>query len=246
MRRALIAMAAMLCACGGGGSASSVTDQGHTLDPSSADVTQQNGGSAIVISDVAGLCDRLTQVNPCDPSSLGSQISTITELSIVVSGVAPATYTVGTPLGGGDFDPSRFAQVQFLSTSFAGFVIDSAVSGTVTVTQLSAGGPASGSYDVTMQQGDHLTGTFEAENCPGLSNLSSGGPVCDDSSDGDASCSNTCTCGGKTVKAACSETTDGSFDCTCTDTAGATTTCHTDADAFVACDRDFGCCPMSF
>lgn len=248
MRRMIFAIPALLCACGGSGG-SSVTDQGHTLNPKSGLVAQASGGSEILISDVGGLCTTLTNVDPCNPSSLGTQISTITSLTIVVTGVEPGTYTVGGFTGDTDagFDPTHVAQVQFLSTE-GGILIDSASSGTVTLTKLSAGGPAEGTYDVTMGKGDHLTGNFNAEDCPALVNVNSAGPVCsgDDGSSG-SSCTNTCTCKGKTVKAACSENADSSFDCTCTDASGATSTCHaTDVDSFVACERDFGCCPLSF
>jgi hypothetical protein len=248
-RRAVIALAMLFCACGGTGG-SSVTDQNRTLDPKSGSVTEEGGVSAIFINDVAGFCQTITNADPCNPSSLGSQISSITELSISVSGVAPGTYSVVSATGGtadGGVDFTHIAQVQFLATGITGAVIDTAVSGTVTLTTLSAGGSAEGSYDVTMQKGDHLTGTFNADNCPGLANLSSGGPVCNDDTSNQSSCSNSCTCKGKTVKAACTENSDSSWDCTCTSSAGATSTCHeNNNDSFVACEQDFGCCPLTF
>jgi len=269
-RSAFAALALMMAACGSGNS--KVTDQGHTLDPKSAVAFSGTllffsiGG--VIVTDAAGACDAATKAagaasscssssNEFDPTGIGTDS---TSLSISLLPAGEGTFEVpdlsADSDGGASNSLSSFVGVTFTVTQGGQTTFsDTAVSGTVKVDHFKSGGSISGSYDVTMQSGAHLKGSFDGDDCAGLDaalkNSSGFDRSCNSSSNGSSACSGSCSCGGKTVSAACQGPTDGGsgdWTCTCTDTSGATTTCTEPApfSATDACDENQGCCPLTF
>lgn len=258
-------LAAVACSKGN----SKVTDQGNVLAPKSGVFFSGTvfffsiGG--VVITDAPGACDTITKSipagspcnaagSPLDASPLGSA----TTLTILSLPAAQGTFNVVDPTAKGDGGSTA------MSGAFASFsksqngkatFSDTAVGGTVTFDHFEVGKSASGSYDLTMQSGAHLSGNFDASDCPALDAKLSASVntdrVCSASSGGGNSCSGECSCKGQTVKANCSGPSDGGsgdWSCTCTDASGATTTCSQPSPGFssMACEQRTGCCPLAF
>ena len=174
----ILCMASILSACGGG-SPGSVTGVIHGTsfsisDAISATITNpgQTGpeqSAVILMSTTSNLCADLQATPVSHPNE-----KLIGIILIDVNGTtfntptAPGTYTIfqgsGTP-------PAKAA-------SFGASVLDAtckdvptsdatATTGTVTLSAVS-GNVFSGSFDVTLDSGDHVTGSFDPEECPGL------------------------------------------------------------------------------
>jgi len=168
----------MLVACGGGGgggSGGSVEGNIHgsafsIQDAVSASVAIDTTlhGALIVMSSTSGLCkDAATNaVHPNQKAVLitlfdvnGTTLNTPT---------VPGTYAIyqgsGTP-------PSKTASWDASVTDATCNEIDAsgatATTGTVTLSGIS-GNTFSGSYDVVLDSGDHVTGSFDPEACPDI------------------------------------------------------------------------------
>jgi len=176
-------------ACSCGGSANNVaatvvgTFNGRSLqagDAISANVVAPVGGQqvntgAVVITNNAGLCG-LANSNK-EPKNSQYLLLVLGDINLatgqITAPTAPGTYSVfisGTP-------PPRVALVSYSLTDATCQPIASAaeesISGTVTLTTANNGTYA-GTFDVNMQgaaQVDHVTGGFNAVNCPALAPL---------------------------------------------------------------------------
>lgn len=266
VKRLAFVVLAFAAACGSGNS--TVTDKGHTLQPQSAAMFSASvffvNFAGIMVTDLPDTCGAVSQaVSGGTCGGGGNPLAAIpsgTALSIAVTPAGEGTFNVFGPDqdGGGSGGLPIGAQVVFThqeagATAFS----DQAVSGTVTVDHFKAGEAASGSYDVTMQSGEHLSGHFDADDCPALDaalaaagNLDGNGPGCSSSSSSADACTGTCNCGEQSVSAECQAPAGGSGDwtCTCTDAAGNTSTCTEPApsSAIDACQQGTSCCPLSF
>jgi hypothetical protein len=269
MRKTLIVagLVLALAACSKGNT--KVTDQGHTLAPRSGvffsgTVLFFNIGG-VLITDAAGACDAITRASPpaspCNASRSPldtSALNTSTALSIVALPAGQGTFNVidpNAPADGGSQGLHSGAGVSFSTlengrTTFT----DAAVSGTVKFDHFESGKSAQGSYDVVMQSGAHLSGNFDATDCPVLDQAISASFNSDRScsaSSGTNSCTGSCSCKGQTVQASCAGPADGGsgdWSCTCTGASGATTTCTEPApsSASLGCRDRSSCCPLTF
>lgn len=201
MQTRTILAASALClaslACGGGSSSGSATFSGNVRGQSfkpaeaiSQQVTISSSGSpttvdAIVITNNGGLCQKLTgNQEPKNSQYLILFLGDVNQTSGAIT--APATtgtFTVYTGAGG-TAPPAHIALVLYSATDAAckDTTSTSGVSGTVTLTGIDNGSYA-GSFDVTVQSQDaagaavgapeHVTGSFGAKSCSGLSSLAS-------------------------------------------------------------------------
>ena len=187
MKQLALAMIVALAACGGG-SSSSVTVTGTVkgqpivaAENTSGNVTFPGTTTiigAIAITSKTGICTAAAANK--EPNSLRSVIILVgTRTAGSTSNsppTDPGTYTVTT-----SGSETKFAYVSVGQTDATCTTIDAqvaqATSGTVTLTKVSNGSYA-GSFDVTLDSGDHITGTFDATNCAALNayvNSKSGG-----------------------------------------------------------------------
>ncbi len=171
MRGPLIALA--LVACGNDGATASFvgTVRGESMSPADAisdpaTVMFTSGSTAvgaIVLSDAGGLCTRAS----ANRDSKGARV-----LALYLSDVDAQTGTIGPPKGAA-------AYPVFTVVSVASFAVNdllckkipdksaAAVSGSVTLTG-NADGAYAGTYDLTFDSGDHVTGSFKTATCRGL------------------------------------------------------------------------------
>lgn len=268
MRKFLSLMCLLaVVACSKGNS--KVTDQGNVLAPKSGVFFSGTvfffsiGG--VVITDAPGACDTITKSipagSPCNAASSpldASPLGSATTLTILSLPAAQGTFNVVDPNaksdGGARASSGAFASFSKSENGKSTFS-DTAVGGTVTFDHFEVGKSASGSYDLTMQSGAHLSGSFDASDCAALDaalDASVNGQRSCGASGGSAdSCSGECSCKGQTVKASCSGPSDGGsgdWTCTCTDAAGATTTCTQPhpSTSLSACEQHTSCCPLAF
>jgi hypothetical protein len=211
---------------------------GHTLEVRSTASVQMTIQTVhtnyVVLSDRAAICSTFD-------CRIGKPGPPGTSLYVATNGTAAQTYSVGS-----DFtDGGAAASFQVVETNgFASFR-DDAVSGSVTISSVNAGVAMSGSYDLTLQSGTVLSGTFSAVPwCDAIRLTSVGDGIVCTPTTGTDSCANTCTCAGKAVSNSC--TFDGSmWTCTCHAPSGATSTCSTSM-ATMACWEYSTCCPFDF
>jgi hypothetical protein len=128
--------------------------------------------AAIVLSDAPGLCAKLTAgTEPRNGKALIFFLTDVNQVSLTGAVPdAPATYTVY-DFSGGSLPPAHLAWVSF-GVNDSNCVQNSSLSasgksGSVTLSRLSTGAYA-GSFDVTLDSGDHVSGTFDTSACPGL------------------------------------------------------------------------------
>jgi len=181
-----------LVACGGSGSSNggsvSGTVHGSSIsiaDSVSAAVTATISGTVvhgayILLASTANTCADVgsDQAHP-NEKGLGIILFDVNGTTYTAP-TAPGTYSVyqgtGTP-------PPKVAtlNVYVLDATCKDITASEAkgMTGTVTLTTVS-GNLYSGNYDVALDSGDHITGSFDPEECPGLMNFvgSSTPPTC--------------------------------------------------------------------
>ena len=234
---------------GGGVANTPVTLGGYTLQPRSAIMAaslpnapvSSGGGRTLLafVSDIENPCSGYR----CRVSATG--VGEGTHLIFQIFGTSLKTYSIGNAVGN--------ASVTFLRAGPLGTSVfsDDTVSGTVTLLSFSENGKAAGRYDVTMKSGTVIRGTFEATYCKGLAlDVPMGGVACEETGSA-ASCSNSCTCEGKTVSVSCTSTGTNMWSCDCSSPSGAHSTCTMSGPTAVpayetACWSYGTCCPMKF
>jgi len=127
----------------------------------------------LIISSVGGICPQM---------DARRQPSSWTTLSVQLMDAQPTAPYAVPPASTGTFTviPFNFAGQLPTHAATAGFnltdglchnvVSGNAVSGSVTLTRNDSGA-YSGSFDLTFDSGDHVTGAFEAAHCPGIETL---------------------------------------------------------------------------
>ena len=172
-----------VCACGGGGGSSpgSVTGTIHgqkfaVADAISASVTFSDGmgGSssqaAIFLTSTPNACaDFTNNIQRKSEQAFVIGVATISGTT-VASPTATGAYTVF-DVNSGNPPPAMAALVNAVATD-ATCMSDTAnsangTSGTVTLTTIN-GNTFDGKFDITMDSGDHVTGSFSPEACPAL------------------------------------------------------------------------------
>lgn len=169
------AVAAALCAaCGGSGSGFSGTVKGVAFTPAdqesgSAPLTVGSSSTAgvVFIANQTGLCAAATAGHKAKSASgylfLLEDVNTTT--GATTAPTAPGTYSIS-----GSAAKSAFVAFDTTDASCNNISAQSATgaSGTVTLTSVSNGAYA-GNFDVIFDSNDHVTGSFSATNCAGLS-----------------------------------------------------------------------------
>ena len=153
------------------------------LDAISDNVVLASSGSTfnvglIALSSSSGMCGKLTA---------GQQTKDAQHLLLAVLDFNSSTGQTSAPSGPGTYSVSsgtgqpsaKLAVVSYVQTDGACNTSLAATgnSGTVTLTSVS-NGSYSGMLDIGFDSGDHLTGSFTASNCAGLSQLGQSGPTC--------------------------------------------------------------------
>jgi len=172
---AALAVVAVGCSSSGGGSGST-PGSFHVADMISAAITMSDGtGNAndsawIVLASTSQLCSDAGASPPIDRK--GQRFIAIQLLDVngaaSATPVAPGTYTIYPNTGS---QPAHEALLTTGGLDGSCQSIDadsgSGESGTVTLTAIS-GNVFSGSYDVVLNTGDTIAGTFAPEACPAL------------------------------------------------------------------------------
>ena len=172
---------ALAAACGNGGASATFvgTVHGQALSPADAISSQATVAftsgttpvAALIFSDAGTLCTRLSANQ--EPKSSRALLIFLADADAATGAIEPpagtGTYAVFT-VGSGN-PPAHFAVASFGANDAACHAIAaqsaSAVSGTVTLTR---NGQASyaGTYDLTFDSGDRVTGEFDTAACRGL------------------------------------------------------------------------------
>ncbi len=166
---------ATACTSGAGGT---VSGQGgfQPSDTISASVTMSdgNGGTSsyawIVLASTSQLCADASASPPIDRKQQRFTTIALRDVSgaTTATPTAPGTYTIYPNTGS---EPAKSASLLTGELDSTCQPIDadaaSGESGTVTLSSLS-GGVFVGSFDVTLNTGGHITGTFDPEACPQL------------------------------------------------------------------------------
>jgi hypothetical protein len=184
MRATAVTPWLVLAAC----STNGVSGAGSAIvDTISASVTTSDGNgdtdssAVIAMASVSTLCADAAATPPINRE--GENFITI-ELADITDGVSttptqPGTFTVYPDTGS---QPPLSATVNVGAYDDTCSLVDSGMgqSGSVTLTSIN-GNVFVGSYDVTLNTGDHLTGTFDPEACPALQQAanSTTGTACD-------------------------------------------------------------------
>jgi len=164
---------ALLIGCGGGSSNSTFSGaiRGRQLRPADAisgsgsyriSSTQSINVAVVVLSSASGLCGNASAGR--QPKNSQFFVITLSDRTGPQTAIptAPGTYTVNST--------TKFAGVGYLETDATCqtpmALQATANSGTVVLTSVTNG--LSGSFDVTLDTGDHVTGSFNAPNCGGL------------------------------------------------------------------------------
>jgi hypothetical protein len=165
-----------LCGCGTDSSPGSVsgTIKGQkysVADAISASVAINGQHSGVVaLGNKSGLCaDIMAGKEPPNLSLFVISMATVNGL------------TLNTPTATGTFQIYQGGQPPMLAATVSTHVYDSscadianydstAITGTVDLTHIS-GEAYDGHYDVVMDSGEHITGTFSADACPALTNI---------------------------------------------------------------------------
>jgi hypothetical protein len=163
MNRFAIA-AAVLCivGCGGGGGSSSFTIRGQSFSAvetiSAVQTTSSSSVGVVIFSGRSGIC-ALAASNTNPKNTKGLLIVVSNNGTALVAGA----YTVTA-----SFSAGKIALVQFVSyDNTCGDITAqeaNGVSGTVTLTSVS-GNALAGSYDITFDSTDHITGSFTGTGC---------------------------------------------------------------------------------
>lgn len=176
---------AITAACSSSGASFSGTIHGQSFSPQEAisgTVTATDGSGNttgyLLIANRTGLC--ADAAGNKTPKSLAGFLILLNEYT------GNADHTVS-PSGAGTFVVSngssgKIAFAAFISNDDSCQEINAksaaAASGTVTLTSASAGNYA-GSYDLMLDSGDHVTGSFSSANCSAITTLgSSSTPTC--------------------------------------------------------------------
>jgi hypothetical protein len=175
MRVALVLLAACTSSAGG------VTGQtpGGSFEPAvtlSAAVTVPDGagGSSgealIVLSTAASVCSDATAMPPISRKGSRSMVITLLDVNggTTAAPTAPGSYTIYSNSGS---QPPKEALFDMVGLDSGCQQVDAdgaqGQSGTVTLTSIT-GGVFKGSFDVVLNTGDHVTGTFDPTACAGL------------------------------------------------------------------------------
>jgi hypothetical protein len=160
-----------------------VHNQSFTIDDAvSAAVTVTDGSTTvhtatILMANAADLCgDAMTNTSHPNEKGVGIILFDVNGTTTNTP-TAPGTYTIaqgGTP-------PAKAAAFQVSSSDATCKDVATesvaAVTGTVTLTAVS-GNKFTGSFDVVLDGGDHLTGAFTPSECPALATPSSSAETC--------------------------------------------------------------------
>ena len=156
-------LTAMTAACGGSVASADHVDGSvegrafHAVDATSAlgTFTGADGGArqeaVIVVTDQGGACEFVSS-----PTKKPSVTYLVLTIAAEVDAVSPGTYAIDEP----DVSMDVVAQDQNCVKT----LMSDAATGTITLSSVGASG-ASGSFDVTLDGGEHLTGSFEAAGC---------------------------------------------------------------------------------
>ena len=170
-----------LVACGSNGASATFagTVHGVTMQPkdaisAKATVAFSSGAApvaAIVISDLGGLC--ITVSANLEPKSSRALFLFLADVNSSTGAIEPAAATGVFPVFvvGSGTPPAHFSVASFgandaLCKEITAQAAD-AVSGSVTLTA-NGGGAYDGTYDLTFDSGDHVTGAFHTGACDGL------------------------------------------------------------------------------
>lgn len=163
-----------MTACGGTAPASFTGSVGGVaFQP----VESVSAAGAVVLSDRSGFCDLATR-NVAPKSShyfviaVGKSDGASTEAAS-----APGTYAVVDRNAA--ILPSRFAQVAFVTVDAVCKDPNgpAGISGTVVITKVE-GDVFSGTFDLVLAGGDHVSGAFSPTGCPGLPKWGTGSMTC--------------------------------------------------------------------
>ncbi len=178
----------LVCAACGGGSNSDATVngaiRGNTLpvsDTISATATVQFSGppattinvGVIGISSSGGLCGKLTAGQ--EPKNSQYLLLFLTDInSVTGQTTAPSAAGTYSVYSGTGTAPTKLAIVNYIKTDATcrstAATMANGISGMVVLTAAS-NGSYSGTFDITFDTGDHVTGSFRASNCAALSTL---------------------------------------------------------------------------
>ncbi len=177
----MTAMAVGTAACGGGsgsGATFTGTIRGQGFSPKeaiSAATTLSPGSTStigvIVIANNTGLCHDVTANQA--PKNLAGLLLTVGDVNTSTgestAPTAPGTYTIATASAQAK---SAFVAFEVTDASCKDIPSQDALgaSGTVTLTGAS-GGAYAGRFDIVMDSGDHITGSFNASSCSGIGTL---------------------------------------------------------------------------
>ena len=140
-----------------------------------ADATSANGSftqsfppstvnaGIIGISSVGGICAKASASQAPKNSQFLLLVVVDYNGALTSAPTAPGTYTVSTTAS--KRAGAQYIQLDANCQNTVGSVFS--VSGTVTLTSVNNGSYA-GTFDLTLNSGDHITGSFSASNCPGL------------------------------------------------------------------------------
>jgi hypothetical protein len=175
------AMLALAAGCGTSASSASVvgTVHGQALTPTdaisaTASVALASGtvpAAALIFSDAGALCTKVTANQ--EPASARALLLFLADADPVTGGITAAagTGTWSIFIVGSGNPPAHFAVASFGVNDEACHQIAAqsagAVAGTVTLTRNDSSSYA-GSYDLTFDSGDRVTGSFDTAACRGL------------------------------------------------------------------------------
>lgn len=131
-----------------------------------------NAGAAVVLSNTSGLCG--FAAGGKEPKNSQFLILVVRDTNRAPTGAG--TYVIYSS----GAQPTKLAVAQYFQTdaSCNETQITLATSGTITITSVSNGN-LSGTFDLTFDSGDHVTGSFSATNCNALlSVLANPNPTC--------------------------------------------------------------------
>lgn len=169
----------VLAACGSGspGSVPAITGTIHgdvysIGDAISAPVTfigTTQHGAAILLSSAANACNDATSPPVFHPNQQKILIELFDAAGPTdTTPTAPGTYTIYPGMGQPPERTAALAAAMYDTTCHDIAASNAnATTGTVTLSSVS-GNVFSGSYDVGLDSGDHITGDFDPEDCPGL------------------------------------------------------------------------------
>jgi hypothetical protein len=169
----LVLCGSLVCAmaCSGGGSPGSISGTIHgqsfpVSDAISATVTLQGGSSAaeIILADMSGLCaDLSADQQPKNIKGAGIVVANASA-TMLSAPTAPGTFVVAATTGG-----TAIWNAFVDDANCQNVTADSAMgtSGTVTITSIN-NNAISGHFDVVLDSGDHVTGSFSPEACPAI------------------------------------------------------------------------------